>query len=80
MKSTPFLVGLLLAASSFAYGNHRYLHKNTATFTVGNTKSSFTNPLADKKLFGNWVQEEWLFAIALPAAFLAGGAALALKK
>lgn len=45
-----------------------------------NESTTLKNPLADDKLFGDWVKDEWLFAIAVPAALLAGGAVLALKK
>ena len=80
MKLTPLLLGIVLAMGSFLYGRHHYLSKNTATFTIGRNTGSVTNPLADKKIFGDWMKDEWLFAIALPAALLAGGAVFALKK
>ena len=42
--------------------------------------TTVTSPVIDDKLFGDWMKNEWLFAIALPAAFIAGGAVLAAKK
>lgn len=80
MKPMPLVLGLLLAAGSFGYGRHHYVSKNTATLAIGKTTFSGTNPLADKKLFGDWIKDEWLLAIALPAAFVVGGLALAVKK
>jgi len=80
MKLTPLFLGLLLAVGSFAYGRYHYVSKNTATFAIGKSSGSVTNPLADKKLFGDWVKDEWIFAIAIPAALVAGGAVFAMKK
>ena len=78
MKS--IIIGLLLAAGSFAFARYHYNDKNTAKFTVGKDTSSIKNPFADKHLFGDWMQDEWILAIAVPAACLAGGIALSLKK
>ncbi|MEI6084148.1 MAG: hypothetical protein WCS70_07585 [Verrucomicrobiota bacterium] len=83
MKFTPLLLSLVLAAGSFAYGRHHYVNKNSISLTNPfNKKQSTTvaSPILDDKLFGNWMKDEWLFAIAIPAALLAGGAVLAVKK
>ena len=74
---------VLLAAGSFGYARYRYVDKHSATLTNPFNKSestTVTNPLMDKSLFGDWVKDEWVFAIAIPAALLAGGAVLAFKK
>lgn len=83
MKLTPLILGLVLAAGSFAYGRHHYVSKNSLSLTNPfNKKQTATvpSPVLDDQLFGNWVKDEWVFAIALPAALLAGGVALTLKK
>ena len=69
-------VAIVLAIASFAFARYRYVDRNTAT--VGGEK--ITNPLADKSLFGDWVKDELVFAVIVPAALVAGGVALALKK
>ena len=77
------IVCLVLAAGSFAYGRHHYIQNNSVTLTNPfnkNKSATFTRPLADSKLFGDWVKDEWLFALVLPAGLIAAGAALALKK
>ena len=79
----PFVLCLVLATGSFAYGRHHYIQKNTVTLTNPFNKhesTALTSPLADTKVFGDWVKEEWLFALVFPAALLAAGAALSLKK
>ena len=79
----PFLVCLLVAAGSFAYGRHHYVQNHSVTLMNPfnhRERANVTSPLADTKLFGDWVQEEWLFALVLPAALLAVGATLALKQ
>ena len=73
-------VAVLLAVGSFAYARHQYMSKQSATFKVGGDATTITNPFADKKLFGDWMKDEWVFAIAVPSALVAGGLVLAFKK
>jgi hypothetical protein len=83
MKATPLILGLVLAAGSFAYGRHHYVNKNSVSLTNPFNKkqtTTVTSPVVDNKLFGDWMKNEWLFAIAIPAALIAGGVALTLKK
>jgi hypothetical protein len=79
-RLASLLIGLLLAAGSFAYARHRYVSQNTAKITLGDSTTHVANPFADKKLFGDWIKDEWIFAIAIPVACLAGAAVLAVKK
>lgn len=79
-KLGPLIVGLLLAAGSFAFARYQYTNKHTAKVTIGDKTATATNPFADKNLFGDWIKDEWIFAIAIPVACLAGGAVLAAKK
>ncbi|MSR64511.1 MAG: hypothetical protein EXS18_01875 [Verrucomicrobiae bacterium] len=76
-------VAVLLAAVSFAYARHQYVQKNSATIVNPfnkNESATIKNPLADEKLFGDWMKDEWIFAIAVPSALVAGGLVLAFKK
>ncbi len=75
-----FVVFLVLAAASFGYARYHYLQRNTVAIGIGSKTTRLTNPLADDKLFGNWVKQEWPFAIAIPSALLAVGFVLAAKK
>lgn len=69
-------VAIVLAVLSFVFARYLYIDRNSAT--IGNEK--ITNPLADKSLFGNWVRDELVFAVIIPAALVAGGVALAVRK
>lgn len=84
MKKLPILVvAIVLAIGSFAYARHHYVSKNSVTLTnpfKASEHTTVTSPLADDKLFGDWVKDEWIFAIAVPVALIAGGAVLAFKK
>ena len=84
MKKLPILiVAVVLAIGSFAYARHRYVQRNSATIVNPFNKkesTTVTNPLSDDDLFGDWVKGEWIFAIAVPVALLAGGAVMAFKK
>ncbi|HUK82091.1 MAG TPA: hypothetical protein VLZ12_05600 [Verrucomicrobiae bacterium] len=75
-KPGVIVVAVLLAVGSFAFARYRYMDRNTAH--VGS--QAVTNPLADKSLFGDWVKDEWPFAIAIPVAVLAAGFVLATRK
>ena len=79
----PLLMCFLIAAGSFAYGRHHYIQQNSVTLTNpfnSRERTHVTSPLADNQLFGEWVKTEWLFALVIPAALLAAGAAVSLKK
>ncbi len=73
-----FLVALLLAIGSFAYARHRYEQNTSFSLKAGDANLSFG--FADKKLFGDWVRDELVFAVIVPVALIAGGAALTIKK
>jgi len=76
-------IAVLLAAGSFAFARHQYVKANSVQLTNPFNKkesATVTNPLVDDKLFGDWVKDQWLFAIAVPAALIAGGLVLAVKK
>ncbi len=69
-------LAVVLAIASFVYARYRYVDNHSAT--IGDV--TFTNPLRDKNLFGDWMKDELLFAIILPVALLSGGVGLAMKK
>jgi hypothetical protein len=77
MKSFAiFLVCLLLAFASFGFARHHYVQTHTVTVTNPlrtSQKARLTDPLIDQNLFGNWVKDEWVFAIAVPAVLILGG-------
>ncbi len=77
-KLAIFVVAVLLAIGSFLYARNRYEQKNSFSFKAGDASMSFG--LADKKLFGDWVKDELVFAVIVPVALIAGGAVLALRK
>ena len=82
-KPGVLIVAVLLAVGSFAFARYRHLNKNSATISnpFGQHESTtVTNPFVDKSMFGDWVKDEWVFALALPVALLAGGVALAVRK
>jgi len=74
------LIAIVLALGSFAFARHSYMSKHTLSIKVGGEKASATNPFADDKLFGDWVKDQWVFAIAVPVALIAGGVVYAFKK
>jgi len=67
-------VAIVLAILSFAYARYDYTNKRSVT--VANTTFS----AAGHDLFGNWVKDEPVFAIAIPVGLLAVGLVLAIKK
>jgi len=77
------MLALVLALCSFAFGRYQYTNKNSTTLTnpFGNHESTtVSNPLMDKSLFGHWVQDEWLFTMAIPGILILGGLALSTRK
>jgi hypothetical protein len=78
MKSfTKFLVCVILAFGSFAYARYHYVELHSVTITNPFNKSQFSTVgrhFFAKDFFGDWIKDEWLFAIAVPALLL--GAAL----
>ncbi len=77
-KLSVFLVAVLLAIGSFAYGRCRYVNSHTLGISLGGGSAAVS--YADRKLFGNWVKDELVFAVIVPVALIAGGAVLALRK
>ena len=79
----PYLICLVLAVGSFAYGRQHYLRQHSVTLMNpldSHASLTVTNPLANHKIFGTWVKEEPVFALILPVTLLAVGLALSLKK
>jgi hypothetical protein len=73
----------LLAVGSFAFARYHHVNKNSATVSNPfgqHETTTVTNPFVDKSLFGDWMKDEWPFAIALPVALLVGGVVLAVRK
>lgn len=79
-KLGVLIVAIVLAIGSFAFARHNYMSKHTLSIKVGGEKASATNPFADDNLFGDWVKDQWVLAIAVPVALIAGGAVYAFKK
>ncbi len=82
-KPGVLVIAVLLAIGSFAFARYHHLNKNSATVSNPfgqHETTTVTNPFVDKSLFGDWMKDEWPFAIALPIAFLVGGVVLALRK
>ena len=73
-RANIFAVAVVLAILSFAYARYDYSNKHSVT--IADTKLT----LASHDLFGDWVKDEPIFAIAVPVALLAVGVALAVKK
>lgn len=77
MKSLAiFLTCLALALASFVFARHHYVQTHSITFTNPirtSQKARLTDPLMDPNLFGDWVKDEWVFAIAVPALLILGG-------
>ena len=73
------IVAILLAGASFGFARYQYVSKNTASVTIGHTTLTGKNPML-KDLFSDWVKDEWIFAIAVPSALIAGGLVLTMKK
>ena len=79
----PYLICLVLAVGSFAYGHQRYIRQHSVTLMNpldSHASLTVTSPLVNRKIFGAWVKEEPVFALALPVALLAVGLALSLQK
>ena len=77
------VLGLILAATSFAFARHRYVERHSATLTNpfnARENTRLNDPFMQRDLFGDWIKDEWVLAIAVPAALVAAGAALALKR
>lgn len=73
------IIAILLAGASFGFARYQYESKNSASITVGGKTLTGKNPML-KDYVSDWVKDEWIFAIAVPAALLAGGVVLTLKK
>jgi hypothetical protein len=54
-----FIVYLTLAFASFGYARHHYIEKHSPT-----------SALVDSSLFGDWVKQEWVFAIVVPGIMI----------
>ncbi len=81
MKLTRLVVAILLAAASFWFGRQQYISKRSATFVNPfNNRDKASVKFVNPPIFGDWVKEEWIFAIAIPAGLLAGGLVLTVKK
>ena len=82
-KAGVLIAAVLLAVCSFAFARYRHISKNSATVSnpFGQHEiTTVTNPFVDESLFGDWMKDEWPFAIALPVALLAGGLVLMVRK
>lgn len=77
MKSlSKFLLCLVLAFASFFYARQHYLDVHSVSVTNPfhrSQSSTVTSPLVDRSLLGDWMKDEWIFAIALPLVFIFGG-------
>jgi hypothetical protein len=84
MKNAGVLVAaVVLAIGSIGFARYHHLNKNSATVSNPfgqHETTTVTNPFVDKSLFGDWMKDEWPFAIALPIAFLAAGLVLAVRR
>jgi hypothetical protein len=78
-----FFLCVVLAASSFVYARYHYrqVHSLTVTnpFKVSQ-KAQLTEPFMDRDVFGSWVKDEWVFALAVPAVLIIGGMVLSTRK
>ena len=76
-------VAIVLAILSFAYARYDYSNKNSTTLTnpFGSHESTtVSNPFMDQALFGDWMKKEVVFSMVVPAALIAAGLVLAVKK
>jgi hypothetical protein len=84
MKSfLRFLVCVIFAAISFVYARYHYRHERSLTVSnpfKASQKTELTAPFYDREIFGSWVKEEWVFALAVPAALIIGGMVLSTRK
>lgn len=84
MKSIlTFLTCILLALASFAYARYHYVDVHSATVSnpfKSSQKVQMTDPFLNQSLFGNWVKDEWVFAIAVPAILLVGGLIVSTRR
>ncbi len=75
-----FLVCIILAFASFAYARHHYVDKHSVSVSNPFKKSQSTTFSFGQDLFGDWVKDEWVFAIAVPAVLIVGGLVLSARK
>ena len=78
-----FIVCVLLAIASFFYAREHYLNVNGIAITnpFKRTQSSqVTTPLVDQSLIGDWMKDEWVFALAVPAVLIVGGLIVSSRK
>jgi hypothetical protein len=78
-----FLACMGLALGSFAFARYHYVEVHT--FTASNPfktsqKAQMTDPFINQSLFGDWVKDEWVFAIAIPAVLIVSGLVLSSRK
>lgn len=72
-----FIVYLTLAFASFGYARHHYVEKHSLVNPFNKSQSV---ALVDKSLFGDWVKEEWVLAIVLPAVLIVAGLVTSQRK
>lgn len=80
---TKFLLCVALAFGSFFYARQHYLGVHSVTVTnpfKRSQTSTVSSPLVDRSLFGDWIKDEWVFALAVPAVLIAGGLVLSTRK
>lgn len=84
MKSLgTFLLCAVLAFASFFYARQHYLNRNSVTISnpfKRSQSSTVTSPLVDQSLLGDWMKDEWVFAIAVPAVLIVGGLVLSTRR
>ena len=84
MKSfLTFLVCMVLALGSFAFARYHYVEIHTGTVSnpfKTSQRVQMSDPFMDQSIFGNWVKDEWVFAIAVPAVLIVGGLVLSSRK
>lgn len=72
-----------LAFASFFYARQHYLNTHSVTVTnpfKRSQTSTVTSPLVDHNLMGDWIKDEWVFALAVPIVLIMGGLALSSRK
>lgn len=76
-------IAVVLAILSFALARYRYVSRHSATLTNpfnASESARVSNPFMDKDLFGDWMKDELVFAVILPAGLLAAGVVWAVRK
>jgi len=74
---------VILALASFGFARYHYVAAHSATVSnpfKSSQKVRMTDPFIDQDLVGNWVKDEWVFAIAVPVVLIVGGLALSTRK